>query len=143
SASLTLRRTPNSTLDLIVDAFAFHSKERECFDIRGAYLLHELEGVGNVMTTYDIGRQIDHARNNFDALVIGAQHRGRYKLDINTVVEWGVKYQQEDIRDLMSEWELLDSTGYSIPGNYNPGVLDESDLTLNYSVHARNELKSN
>ena len=142
SGSVTLRHTPNSKLDLVVDAFAFHSKEREYFDIYGAYRLNELNGDGSIAQTYDIGSQIDHARNNFDALVIGAQHRGRFKLDVNTDIEWGVKYQQEDIRDLLSEWQLLDSTGYSIPGNYNPGVLDESDLVLNYSVQARNELKS-
>ena len=143
SGSITLRHTPNSKLDLVLDAFAFHSKEREYFDIHGAYLLNELDGEGNVMTTYDIGSQIDHARNNFDALVIGAQHRGRYKLDVNTDIEWGMKYQREDIRDLLSEWQYLDSTGYSIPNNYYPGVLDESDLMLNYQVNARNELASN
>ncbi len=143
TGSITLRHTPNSKLDLIVDAFAFHSKEREYFDIYGAYLLNELDGEGNVMTTYDIGSQIDHARNNFDALVIGAQHRGRYKIDVNNDIEWGVKYQREDIRDLLSEWQLLDSTGYSIPNNYYPGILDESDLVLNFSVNARNELTSN
>lgn len=143
SGSLTIRHKPNAKLDLVVDAFAFHSKEREYFDIYGAYRINELDGDGNYLSTYDIGSQIDHARNNFDALVIGAQHRGRYKINVNNDLEWGVKYQREDIRDLMSEWQYLDSVGYSVPNIYNPGQLDPSNLELNYSVRAKNELASN
>lgn len=143
TASLTLRHQPSSKLDLVVDVFGFHSKEKEYFDIYGAYLINELDGEGNATATYDIGSQIDHARNNFDALVLGIQHRGRYKLDANNDIEWGIKYQKEDIRDLLSEWQFIDSTGFSIPNIYNPGQLDESDLMLNYSVKARNELESN
>lgn len=143
SGSLSLRHKPNSKLNLIVDAFAFHSKEKEYFDIYGAYLINELDGEGNASFTYDIGSQIDHARNNFDALVMGAQHRGHYKFDSNNDLEWGVKYQHEDIRDLLSEWQYLDSTGYSVPNVFNPGVLDESNLILNYSISAKNKLASN
>jgi hypothetical protein len=127
----------------VVDAFGFHSKEQEYFDIYGAYLINELDGDGNAISTYDIGSQIDHARNNLDALVMGIQHRGKYKFDINSDIEWGLKFQREDIRDMLSEWQYLDSTGYSIPNVYHPGELDNGDLILNYSVHAKNKLESN
>lgn len=143
SGAISLVHKPNSKMNLVLDAFAFHSKEREYFDIYGAYLINELDGDGNPTFTYDIGSQIDHARNNFDALVVGAQHRGQYRFDVNNDLEWGVKYQQEDIRDLLSEWQYLDSTGYSAPNPFNPGVLDQSNLVLNYSVHAKNKLNSN
>lgn len=143
TASLTIHHKPSSKLDLVVDAFGFHSKEKEYFDIYGAYLINELDGDGHSISTYDIGSQIDHARNNLDALVTGIQHRGKYKFNVNNDIEWGVKFQREDIRDLLSEWQYLDSTGYSLPNNYYPGISDQSDLLLNYSVHAKNELKSN
>lgn len=143
TASLSLHHKPNSKLDLVVDAFGFHSKEQEYFDIYGAYLINELDGDGNAISTYDIGSQIDHARNNLDALVMGIQHRGKYKFDINSDIEWGLKFQREDIRDMLSEWQYLDSTGYSIPNVYHPGELDNGDLILNYSVHAKNKLESN
>lgn len=143
SASLSLRHRPNAKVDLILDGFAFHSKESEYYDIYGAYRINELDGEGNYLTTYDIGSQIDHARNNFDALVAGVQHRGRYKIDINNDIEWGIKYQREDIRDLMGEWQYLDSTGYSLPNHFIPGQVDPSNLELNYSIHAKNELVSN
>lgn len=143
TASLSLHHKPNSKLDLVVDAFGFHSKEQEYFDIYGAYLINELDGDGNAISTYDIGSQIDHARNNLDALVMGIQQRGKYKFDVNNDIEWGVKFQREDIRDMLSEWQYLDSTGYSIPNIYHPGELDNGDLILNYSVHAKNKLESN
>ncbi|MGB3453976.1 MAG: TonB-dependent receptor [Moheibacter sp.] len=143
TASLSLHHKPNSKLDLVVDAFGFHSKEQEYFDIYGAYLINELDGDGNAISTYDIGSQIDHARNNLDALVMGIQHRGKYKFDVNNDIEWGLKFQREDIRDMLSEWQYLDSTGYSIPNIYHPGELDNGDLILNYSVHAKNKLESN
>ncbi len=143
TASLTVHHKPNSKLSLVADVFGFHSKEQEYFDIYGAYLINELDGEGNSISTYDIGSQIDHARNNLDAMVFGVQHRGKYKFDNNNDIEWGVKFQREDVRDLMSEWQYLDSTGYSLPNIYYPGILDDSDLILNYSVHSKNELKSN
>src|SRR5690606_25144822 len=87
SGALSIIHKPNSKLNLIVDLFGFHSKEKEYFDIYGAYLINELDGEGNPVFTYDIGSQIDHARNNFDALVIGAQHRGKYSIDINNDIE--------------------------------------------------------
>ena len=143
TASLTLHHKPNSNLDLVIDAFGFHSKEKEYFDIYGAYLINELDGDGNVSSTYDIGSQIDHARNNFDAMVTGIQHRGKYKLNVNSDVEWGVKYQHEDIRDLLSEWQYIDSAGYSLPHNPQVGSINTNNLYLNHSVHANNELTSN
>ena len=143
TASLTLHHKPNSNLDLVIDAFGFHSKEKEYFDIYGAYLINELDGDGNVSSTYDIGSQIDHARNNFDALVTGIQHRGKYKLNVNSDVEWGIKYQHEDIRDLLSEWQYIDSAGYSLPHNPQVGSINTNNLYLNHSVHANNELTSN
>lgn len=143
TASLSLRHRPNNNLDLVLDAFGYHSKEKEYFDIYGAYLINELDGDGNVTTTYDIGSQIDHARNNFDVLVAGIQHRGRYQLDVNNNIEWGLKYQQEDIRDMLSEWQYVDSTGYSLPNVYVPGQLDPSNLTLKNYVNAKNMLTTN
>lgn len=143
TASLTLHHKPGPKLDLVLDAYGFHSKEKEYFDIYGAYLINKLDGDGNAVSTYDIGSQIDHARNNLDALVTGVQHRGRYKFNVNNDLEWGVKFQNEDVRDLLSEWQYLDSTGYSVPNIYHPGELENSDLVLNYSVKAKNELKSN
>lgn len=136
TASASFTYQPNEKLDLGIDLFAYHSKEREYFDIQGAYRISKLDGDGGSTETYDVGSQIDHARNNFDALVAGIQHKGKYKLNNNNTLDWGLKFQQEDIRDLLNEWQALDSTGYVVNG---PG----DGLQLSYSVNAINKLKSN
>lgn len=137
SLSFTYKANPN--LDLGIDVFAYHSKEREYYDIQGAYLISEVDALtGSVMQTYDVGSQIDHARNNFDALVAGVQHKGKYRINANNDIEWGLKFQQEDIRDLLSEWQVIDSLGYSVS---NPNLGD--GMQLNYHVNSKNNLKSN
>lgn len=138
TGSLSFNYKHNSKLDLGLDVFAYHSKEREYFDIQGAYLISEVDDNGNASQTYDVGSQIDHARNNFDALVAGVQHKGKYKLNANNDIEWGVKFQQEDIRDLLNEWQVIDSLGYSVS---NPNLGD--GMQLNYYVNSRNNVKSN
>ena len=136
--SLSLNFKPNNKVDLALDAFAYHSKEREYFDIQGSYLISEVDGNGSASQTYDVGSQIDHARNNFDALVAGIQHKGKYKINSNNSIEWGAKFQQEDIRDLLNEWQVIDSLGYSVS---NPNLGD--GFQLNYYVNAKNKLNTN
>lgn len=136
--SLSLNFKPSSKVDLALDAYAYHSKEREYFDIQGSYLISEVDGTGNSTQTYDVGSQIDHARNNFDALVVGIQHKGKYKISSNQTIEWGAKFQQEDIRDLLNEWQVIDSLGYSVS---NPSLGD--GFQLNYYANAKNKLNSN
>lgn len=138
TGSLSVTYSPNSKVDLGLDAFAYHSKEREYYDIQGAYLISEVDQDGKPSQTYDVGSQLDHARNNFDALVAGIQHKGKYKINANNSVEWGAKFQQEDIRDLLNEWQVIDSLGYSVS---NPTLGD--GMQLNYYVNAKNSVKSN
>ena len=136
--SLSLNFKPNNKIDLALDAYAYHTKEREYFDIQGAYLISEVDGNGNASQTYDVGAQMDHARNNYDALVVGIQHKGKYKINTNNSIEWGAKFQQEDIRDLLNEWQVIDSLGYSVS---NPNLGD--GFQLNYYTNAKNKINSN
>lgn len=147
--ALSLHHQPTKNLNLTVDVFAYHSAEEEYFDIQGAYLIRKTDPTNSSSTvTLDIGGQIDHARNDLDMLVAGVQHRGKYRLNVNNNLEWGFGAQQEDIRDMLNEWQLIDSAGYAIapftPGAfYGPGEVDLGDLELNYALNARNNLKSN
>ena len=136
--SLSLNFKPNANVDLALDAYAYHSKEKEYFDIQGSYFVSEIDGNGNAAQTYDVGSQIDHARNNFDALVVGIQHKGKYKINANNSIEWGAKFQQEDIRDLLNEWQMIDSAGYAVS---NPKLGD--GFQLNYYSSAKNKLNTN
>lgn len=145
--ALSLHHQPNRKLNLSLDTYAYHSAEEEYFDIQGAYLIRKNDENGATVTL-DIGGQIDHARNDLDILVAGVQHRGKYKFNSNQNVEWGFSVQREDIRDLLNEWQLIDSAGYSIsPFNpnpfYGPGEVDLGDLELNYALNAKNNIQSN
>ncbi|WP_040756668.1 TonB-dependent receptor [Winogradskyella psychrotolerans] len=106
------------TLKLV--ASAYHTTEQEYFDILAQYRLGEVntnigdENLGDVEFSEGIGSQLTHARNDLDAFIINAEHRGDYKIDDESTVEWSVKYTNEDIRDRLVEYEVIDSAGFSI-----------------------------
>lgn len=146
--ALSIHHKPNSKLNLTIDAYSYHTAEEEYFDIQGAYLIREIGDEGGATTTLDIGGQIDHARNDLDILVSGIQHRGKYKFNANNNIEWGFSFQKEDSRDLLNEWQLIDSAGYNIRpssprNNIAPGSYDAGDLVLNYDFNASNKIQSN
>ncbi|MCT8340134.1 carboxypeptidase-like regulatory domain-containing protein [Flavobacteriaceae bacterium TK19130] len=97
----------------------YQTTEQEYYDILAQYRLGEVntnigdDNVGEVEFSEGIGSQLTHARNDLDALIINAQHRGVAKLGDNTI-EYGVKYTHEDIRDRVEEYEIIDSAGFSI-----------------------------
>jgi hypothetical protein len=107
----------NLTLKLITSTF--HTTEQEHFDILAQYRLGEVnsnigdENLGEVEFTEGIGSQLNHARNDLDALITNIEHKGYLKSQNNNF-EWSIKYTNEDIRDRIVEWELVDSAGFSI-----------------------------
>ena len=117
---------PDLKLDLI--ASGFHTTEQEYFDILAQYRLGEVnsnigdENLGEVEFSEGIGSQINHARNNLDALITTVEHRGDFKKNKDHF-KWSIKYTNEDIRDRLVEWEVIDSAGFSI----NPPNLDHFD----------------
>lgn len=100
-------------------ASAYHTQEQEYFDILAAYFLGEVDGnigsetFGDVRFTRGIGSQLNHARNDLDALIVNTEVKGFHKLKASTL-EWGIKGTREDIRDRIVEWEVIDSAGFSI-----------------------------
>ena len=116
----------NDDLTLKLVASAYHTVEQEYFDIFAQYRLGEVntnigdENLGEVEFSEGIGSQLTHARNDLDAFIVNAEHRGDYKIDEETTVEWSVKYTHEDIRDRLVEYEVIDSAGFSIrPPNFS------------------------
>ncbi len=98
---------------------SFNTQEEEHFDIAAAYRLGEVntnigdENFGEAEFTQGIGSQINHARNDLDALITSAQLRGVLK-DGNNEWRAGVKFQTENIKDRIREWEVIDSVGFSV-----------------------------
>lgn len=98
----------------------FKSLESETFDVEGAYRLQELENnfgsddLGKAKADIGVGGYLNHARNYLDAIVANAVHKGTFTEE-NKNMAWGVKYQREIILDELSEWNMIDSAGYSVP----------------------------
>jgi hypothetical protein len=115
----------NDDLSLKFIASAYHTTEEEYFDILAQYRLGEVnsnigdEDLGDVEFSEGIGSQLNHARNDLDALITNVEHKGFYNINENNI-EWSVKYTHEDIRDRIVEWEVIDSAGFSI----NPPNID-------------------
>jgi len=102
-------------------ASAYHTKEQEYYDILAQYRLGEVDSnigsdsFGDVVFSRGVGSQLNHARNNLDALIFNTEVKGFHELSEKSQVEWGIKYTREDIRDRIVEWEVIDSAGFSLP----------------------------
>jgi hypothetical protein len=125
----TYKPSDNFTLKFITSAY--HTLEQEYFDIFAGYYLGEVdtnigsETFGGVTYSRAIGTQLNHARNDLDALIVNAEVKGFHDIK-KTQVEWGFKYTREDIRDRVVEWEVIDSAGFSInPPRLNLPINDQ------------------
>ena len=113
----TFVASEKSTYKII--ASAYHTQEQEYFDILAQYRLGEVdanigsETFGDVAFSKGIGGQLNHARNDLDALIVNTELKGLHNWKKNQL-EWGIKYTRESIRDRVVEWEVIDSAGFSI-----------------------------
>lgn len=109
----------NNDLTLKFIASTYHTTEEEYFDILAQYRLGEVnsnigdENLGEVEFSEGVGSQLNHGRNDLDALITNIEHKGDLNINDNRI-EWSVKYTHEDIRDRLVEWEVIDSAGFSI-----------------------------
>ncbi len=137
---------------------AYHTVEQEYFDILAQYRLGEVdsnigsEDFGDVKFTEGIGSQFNHARNDLDALIVNAEIKGIHDISSKmkeerekNLIEWGIKYTKEDIRDRVVEWEVIDSAGFSInpprvdlPNNQQPYIPYTGPLVPYQNVRATN-----
>lgn len=109
----------NENFTLTTTASRYNTQEEEYFDIAAQYNLGEVDAnigsqnFGEVEFSQGIGSQLNHARNDLDALITNFQVRGTINKDQK---QWtfGAKYQKEDIRDRIREWEVIDSLGFSV-----------------------------
>ena len=123
----TFKPTDSFSLKLI--SSIYHTVEQEYFDILAQYRLGEVdanvssENYGKVSYSRGIGSQLNHARNNLDALIATIELKGFHDWKKHQL-DWGIKYTSESIRDRVVEWEVIDSIGFSIP---SPIVLSQKN----------------
>ena len=135
---------PNEKWQFTLDNFAYQNREREYYSISSAYLLETFDPItGAPTTSYDVGGQIDHARNDLFVRTYGTQFKTRFSPDVNTDFEIGLKYEREHLKDLTNEWQLVDSLGYASTIDYTqPGTLNASDLRLKYHISGNNDIET-
>ena len=115
-------------------ASTYHTQEQEYYDILAQYRLGEVdanigsETFGDVVYSRGIGSQLNHARNDLDALIVNTEVKGFHELNSKSQIEWGAKFTLEDIRDRIVEWEVIDSAGFSLP---NPILDYQNDQPYN------------
>lgn len=128
--SLKWKASDRTNLDLY--ATVFNTDEREYFDIQGQYFINELETdpskeeFGDSIAVLGIGTFLNHARNRLNATIWNLYHNGDHtftegysddeRLNFRShKLKWGVNFQLDDFTDVLSEWKMIDSAGYSVP----------------------------
>lgn len=141
--TFSLNYRPNDKWRILLDNFAYQNREREYYSIASAYVLESFDPMtGDPVTSYDVGGQIDHARNDLMVRTYGTQLRTRFSPNVNSNIEVGFKFEKENLRDLTNEWRLVDSLGYSVPRDQVlPGVLDPSSMELYYHIAGDNSIE--
>lgn len=109
----------NDSFSLKFIGSLFHTIEQEYYDIYAQYRLGEVDTnigsdtYGKIQFSRGVGTQLNHARNDLDALIANLEVKG-LNIWMQNQIEWGVKYTRESICDRISEWEVIDSAGFSI-----------------------------
>ena len=111
-------------------ASAFHTKEQETYDIQGQYWLDDTQ----TQEQLGVGTYMEHARYYLTAdvqsLKLMLNHKTRrHDLEAGVTMKW------ERIKENAREYEMRDSSGYSIPHS-----ADRLDLI--YSLASRNDISS-
>lgn len=144
---------PDTNLQLKYIVSAYSSLEDEKYDIQGQYWIGLLENdlgsdeFGDVAQNLGVGTFLDHARNLLDIYVASAEHKGLYD-NGNYFLQWGAKAQYEKINDRISEWNYIDSSGFSLPhvtdsiGYYDPSAQTYQNLELSNTIFSHLSLES-
>ena len=128
TASISRHFNEKTTLKFLTSAF--HTKESERYDIMGQYWLDDTQTQENL----GVGTYMEHARNYLTADVVSFKLVGTHRMQHHDI-ETGITYKTEHIKEQSREYEMRDSSGYSIPHS-----ADRLDLI--YTLDAKNDVKS-
>ena len=127
-------------------ASSYRASEEEKFDILGYYRLSQIEtalgeNTGQEIAVLGTGTQHVYARNYLYNTIHNVEYKGgielQNELDKNKIhfLQWGIKYQSETFDDVLSEWERIDSAGYSLP-------YSSTDVLLSKVLKSTNLIKN-
>lgn len=126
--SITRNITDNTKISFM--SSAFYTKEQETYDIQGQYWLNE----SGVTENLGIGTYMEHARNyintNVESFKVVLDH-----ISASHHIVSGLTYKIEHVKENSNEYEMKDSSGYSVPHT-------GSNLQLTYSMKSLNSLNT-
>lgn len=129
--SLGITRKFGESTSLSLIASAFNTREQEKYDIQGQYWLTQTETSENL----GVGTYFQHTRNYLKAHVESAKLLFKTKQKKHDI-EAAFTYKWEHINENSVEYEMRDSSKYSIPHT-------GKDLYMIYSMRAKNTLTAN
>lgn len=141
--ALTLQHKVNEQTEFSWINSAYSALETETFDILGEYLIDQVDNTIDPSAARDsainigIGAFRNHARNYLDAYVFSSALQGRYTAGRSDLTG-GVKWQREYIYDDIHEWEIIDSTGYSLP--YSDSEIHMMNSIIGKNTHISNRI---
>ena len=126
---------PIETVQLDLTASGFYTDERVNYDIEGEYWLSSVDAYGSDGVETGVGNYYEHARNRMQAEVVKLSHTGKWQCTGENAVRWGVGVEYEKVNEHANEWEMRDSSGYSLP-------YSDDAVNMYYSLKSNNLLES-
>jgi hypothetical protein len=143
----------NDDLTLQLTTSIYNTREQEHYDILAFYGIGEVnadfgsDNFGDVDFVQSIGSQLDHARNDLEAQISNVNLKVTYRKNTD-LFEFGIKYQHENIKDQINEWQVIDSAGFSIrppdllPNNDEPYTPFTGPIVPFFGVKAKNNVNT-
>ena len=128
TASLTRHIGDSTSVKLLWSAF--YTKEQERYDIQGQYWLDDTGSAEQL----GVGTYAEHARNYLTGRVQSVKLMLNKKLRKHDI-EAGLTYKWEHIKEQSREYEMRDSSGYSVPHT-------GERLDLIYTLASKQDMKS-
>ena len=128
TASLTRHISDSTSIKLLWSAF--YTKEQERYDIQGQYWLDDAQSAEQL----GVGTYAEHARNYLTGRVQSLKLMLNKKLKKHDI-EAGLTYKWEHIKEQSREYEMRDSSGYSVPHT-------GQRLDLIYTLASKQDMKS-
>jgi hypothetical protein len=129
--ALNLKHNFDAKTDLSLLSAYYESKEQETYDIQGQYWLNETTSQEQL----GVGTYMEHARNFLTARVMNMQLKFHKQVG-NHNLQTAFTYNIERVKENATEWEMRDSSNYSIPHSLTA-------LNLIYNLRAKTALNTN
>jgi hypothetical protein len=144
TGAVALDYKASETVKLKLIASAYNDQESEDYDIEGDYLISQLNSnlgssnLGKPALGIGVGTYLNHARDELNAQVYSLQQQGTWAYSGGNKLLFGATEQHEMVTSQLSQWNFIDSAGYSLP--YSPYILQLQNVEKAFDSLQSNRL---